>query len=107
LFDLKARFFVPTRGSLTSSRAGAVKVGRPRQPCGMLRAYPGHTLTASSTTAGWVRSGWRSEGCPLSGAAQSRHNLVFGGSKDPNHDAVIRIGSEAPKRRTHSPFRHW
>src|SRR3979490_3162382 len=28
LFDLKARFFVPTRGSLTSSRAGVVKVGR-------------------------------------------------------------------------------
>src|ERR1700730_18869428 len=28
LFDLEARFFVPTRGSLTSSRAGAVKVGR-------------------------------------------------------------------------------
>jgi hypothetical protein len=28
LFDLKARFFVPTRNSLTSSRAGAVKVGR-------------------------------------------------------------------------------
>ena len=28
LFDLKARFFVPTRGSLTSSRAAAVKVGR-------------------------------------------------------------------------------
>jgi hypothetical protein len=28
LFDLKARFSVPTRGSLTSSRAGAVKVGR-------------------------------------------------------------------------------
>jgi hypothetical protein len=28
LFDLKARFFVPIRGSLTSSRAGAVKVGR-------------------------------------------------------------------------------
>ena len=28
MFDLKARFFVPTRGSLTSSRAGAVKVGR-------------------------------------------------------------------------------
>ena len=27
-FDLKARFFVPTHGSLTSSRAGAVKFGR-------------------------------------------------------------------------------
>ena len=29
----------------------------PRQPCGMLRALPGHTLTGSSTTARWVRSG--------------------------------------------------
>jgi hypothetical protein len=28
LFDLKARFFVPTRASLMSARAGAVKVGR-------------------------------------------------------------------------------
>jgi hypothetical protein len=28
LFDLKARFFVPTRTSLTLARAGAVKVGR-------------------------------------------------------------------------------
>ena len=28
LFDLKARFFVPTHDSLTPSRAGAVKVGR-------------------------------------------------------------------------------
>jgi len=32
LFDLKARFFVPTRGSLTSSRAEAVKVGRRANP---------------------------------------------------------------------------
>ena len=28
LFDLKARFFVPTRPSLIAARAGAVKVGR-------------------------------------------------------------------------------
>ena len=26
--------------------------------------------------------------------------------QDPNHDAVIRIGSEAPRRRSHSTFRH-
>jgi hypothetical protein len=45
-------------------------------------------------------------GEPACGRDQSRHNLVFDGSKDPNHDAVMRIGSEAPKRRTHSPFRH-
>jgi hypothetical protein len=44
-------------------------------------------------------------GEPLSGAIQSRRNLVFGRSKDPNHDAVMRIGSEAPKRRTHSSIR--
>src|SRR5258708_6921948 len=59
-----------------------------------------------SPTAGLVRSGSRSEGSPLSGADQSRHNLVSGGSKDPNHDAAMRIGSEAPKRRTHSFPRH-
>ena len=61
---------------------------------------PGHTLTASSTPARLVRSGRRSEGSPLSGAVQSRHNLVSGRPMDPNHDAVMRIGSEAPKRRT-------
>jgi hypothetical protein len=68
--------------------------------------FPGHTLTASSTTARLVRSGWRSEGSSLSGADQSRHNLVSGGPEDPNHDAAMRIGSEAPKRRTHSFPRH-
>jgi hypothetical protein len=33
----------------------------------------------------------------------SRHNLVFGGSiSDRNHDAAMRIGGEAPRRRAHS-----
>ena len=37
------------------------------------------------------------------GRGTSRHTLVFGGSAaDPNHDAVIRIGGEAPGRRAHS-----
>ena len=37
------------------------------------------------------------------GRATARHTLVFGGSDaDPNHDAVIRIGGEAPRRRAHS-----
>ncbi len=43
---------------------------------------------------------------PCHGRGSSRHNLVFGGSNNPNHDAVMRIGSEAPKQRTHSPLRH-
>ena len=45
-------------------------------------------------------------GEPAGGRDQSRHNLVSGRSEDPNHDAVMRIGSEAPKRRTHSSNRH-
>src|SRR5262245_48693436 len=32
LFDLKARFFIPTRSSAKPSRAGAVKVGRQTNP---------------------------------------------------------------------------
>jgi hypothetical protein len=32
------------------------------------------------------------------GRVSTRRNLVYGGlSKDPNHDAVMRIGSEAPR----------
>ncbi len=67
---------------------------------------PGHSLTASSTTARFGSIGMTIRGEPACGRDQSRHNLVSGGSKDPNHDAVMRIGSEAPRRRTHSPFRH-
>jgi len=43
-------------------------------------ALPGHTLTASSTTACLMRSGRRSEGSLPSGRGSSRHNLVFGRS---------------------------
>src|SRR6516225_1155913 len=68
---------------------------------------PGHTLTAPSTVARSDGVGMTIRGEPAFECAyQSRHNLVFGGSKDPNHDAVMRIGGEAPRRRTHSFPRH-
>jgi len=36
-------------------------------------------------------------------ARRSRRNLVFGGSpREPDHEAVIRFGGEAPRRRAHS-----
>src|ERR1700737_3260327 len=105
LFDRADHPFVPTRNSLTPARAEAVKVGR-RTNLTACPAVARPHLTASSTTARLVRSGWRSEGSSLSGADQSRHNLVSGGPEDPNHDAAMRIGSEAPKRRTHSFPRH-
>ena len=46
------------------------------------------------------------EGSPRVVHDCSCHILVCGGCRDPNHDAVMRIGSEAPKRRTHSQQRH-
>src|SRR5260370_24507939 len=67
---------------------------------------PGHTLTASSTTARPRAIGLTIRGEPACGRDQSRHNLVFGGCKNPNHDAVIRIGREPPHRPTHSPLLH-
>jgi hypothetical protein len=106
LFDLKA--VSSSRSALRSSRRArelsrlAVAPTLRHTP-----PFPGHTLTAPSTTAplGAVRT-MTIRRSPLAGADQSRHSLVFGGSKDPNHDAVMRIGSEAPKRRTHSSIRH-
>ena len=44
------------------------------------------------------------DGFEHDGTLSARHNLVSGRSKDLNHDAVMRIGSEAPKRRTHLPI---
>jgi hypothetical protein len=37
LFDLESRFFAPTRSIAKPARAGAVKVGRRPQSCGVLR----------------------------------------------------------------------
>ena len=48
-FDLNVRFFILTRASLRSMRAESVQI-RLVPICAML-ALPGHTLTASSTTA--------------------------------------------------------
>src|SRR5271170_51351 len=47
----EGRFFVPIRTSLESARAGAVKVGRRANLARHTPPFPGHTLTASSTTA--------------------------------------------------------
>jgi hypothetical protein len=46
------------------------------------------------------------EGSPRVVHEYSCHILVFGGLQRPDHDAVMRIGCEAPRRRTHSAQRH-
>jgi hypothetical protein len=105
LFDLKARFFVPTRSSARPSRAGAVKVGRCNNlsTCfALARPYLDRfehdgTLRAVATTI---------RGEPAFGRGSIAPQPCIRWVQDPNHDAVIRIGSEAPRRRTHSTFRH-
>ena len=103
----EGRFFVPIRTSLESARAGAVKVGRRANLAACSTLPRPHLDSFEHDGTAWCGSDDDDQrGSPLAGADQSRHNLVFGGSKDPNHDAVMRIGSEAPKRRTHSSIRH-
>ena len=46
------------------------------------------------------------EGSPLVAHGIALTCLYSEGLEDPNHDATMRIGSEAPKRRTHSVWRH-
>jgi hypothetical protein len=111
LFDLRARFSVPTHVAGVTPRAGAVKDG----PLGPPRS--GSSLTAASTVS---RCAWsegdnrsplarasagtpvRSEGSLRSVGRTLLHNLVFGESAGFDHDAVMRIGGKAPWRRVQS-----
>src|SRR6266508_3385951 len=93
-----SRFLVPTRPLLTAARTGAVRVGRRTN----LSACSALALTAPSTTARLTRSGRRSEGGLPSGADHRAATLYSVGPCGPDHDAVMRIGGEAPRRRTHS-----
>ena len=109
-------FFVPSlcstgaiipssRPALRSRRRGSRKVGRRTPTLRHAPPLPPH-LDSFEPDGTLGAIGMTIRGDSLSGADQSRHNLVSGGSKDPNHDAAMRIGSEAPKRRTHSFPRH-
>ena len=92
LFDLRARFFVPPRGTLTSSREGVVKVGRRAKLAACSELARPYLDSFEHDGIAWCdRETIRGE--PAFGRAdQPRRNLVSGGSKNPNHDAVIRIG---------------
>jgi hypothetical protein len=95
LFDLKAHFFAPTRSVQTLSRTGAVKVGRRSDisSCsGDARPYldsseHGSTLVVVGMT--------RSRGARLSRTNNRAATLYSVGRNDPDHDAVLRIGSES------------
>ena len=101
-----ARFFVPTHKPQTLSRAGAVKVGRRTNvAAGSIIARPYLDGSEHDGTLGVVGM-TLSRGARLVGARIAPHACIRWVSYDPNHDAVMRIGSEAPRRRTHSLPRH-
>lgn len=56
LFDLKVRFFVPTREVAQPPRGGAVKAGRCADQA-TARMLRGRALTAPSTAAPWCGRG--------------------------------------------------
>jgi hypothetical protein len=103
LFDLEIPFLRPDP---QYCKAGARRrlsrlAGAPTFPRTLALARP--CLDSSEHGGTLDTVGMTIRGEPAFGRAdQSRHNLVFGESKDPNHDAAMRIGSEAPRRRT--PF---
>jgi hypothetical protein len=93
--DLKAHFFAPTRIVQMLSRAGAVKVGRRSDissRSGDARPYldsPEHDSTLG------VVGMTRSRGARLSRTNIRAATLYSVGRNDPDHDAVLRIGSES------------
>src|SRR5712675_2794652 len=105
------RFLCSTWNPVSSSRPAVLESRRAQElsrlavaPTFPPRAALARPYLDSSEHGGTLDAvGMTIRGEPAFGRAyQSRRNLVFGGSKDPNHDAVMRIGGEAPRRRTHS-----
>src|ERR1700693_1853599 len=66
-------------------------------------SFPGRALTAPSTAARLLWSGLHVRGELAVGARGTRAATLYPvGRSDPNHDARMRIGGEAPRRWTHS-----
>jgi len=105
LLDLRAHFFAPTR-----QLPNAVgRRGCQGWPSLRYLLMPGDARPHLDSSEHGSTLGGRDddvEGSSLVAHEQSCRNLVFGGPNDPNHDAVLRIGSEAPRRRAHSAQRH-
>ena len=79
-----------------------------RQPLCKAPMVSGHALTAASTTARWHWPGRRLRGEPAFCGAMRLvpHPCIRWVAKTHTHDAIMRIGGEAPRRRAHSTPRH-
>ena len=88
------------------TRAGAVKVGRrPNLAAYSALARPYLDSFEDDGTLSAVGMTIRGEPAFL-GADQIAPRPCIRWVQDPNHDALMRIGGEAPRRRTHSFSRH-
>ena len=88
------------------TRAGAVKVGRrPNLAAYSALARPYLDSFEDDGTLSAVGMTIRGEPAFL-GADQIASRPCIRWVQDPNHDALMRIGGEAPRRRTHSFSRH-
>src|SRR3712207_8538571 len=67
----------------------------------MHRRTPFRCVVWPGVSGRWGECGGR-RGARQWRRGSSRRELVCGGSHDPNHDAAMRIGGEAPGRRAHS-----
>ena len=105
LFDRGDHPFVPTRTSLTSARAGAVKVGR-RTNLTACSAVARPHLDSFEHDGTLDAIGMTIRGEPAFGRGSIAPQPCIRWDQGPDHDAAMRIGSEAPKRRTHSSPRH-
>src|SRR3984893_15005027 len=94
LFDLRARFFVPTCTSLAAGAHRSCQGWPSHQPFPTSSAVARPHLDSFEHDGTLGAIGMTIRGEPAFGRDQSRHNLVSGGSKDPNHDAVMRIFSD-------------
>lgn len=106
LFGLKARFSAPAQISRAPARAGAVKIGR-RSVSASFSAAARPYLYGVEHAGMLVGVGMMFEGSPLSGTRRARTATLYsvGPNRqrpDPNHDARMRIGGEAPRWWTHS-----
>lgn len=117
LFDKPATISSSRPGCGWPRRAVIVKGGRRPSRSDM-------PLTVTSTAAGWLRRAWHpllatrrarstfqsrrlddSEGSSPSGANIAPQTCIRSILSDRNHDAVMRISGEAPRRRAHSKSR--
>src|ERR1700757_2955898 len=88
------------------SRAGAVKVGR-RSDISSRSGDARPSLDSPEHGSTLVVIGMtRSRGARLWRTNIRAATLYSVGRNDPDHDAVLRIGSEGPRRRAHSAQRH-